>query len=87
MTNELLPNSPQQHREEMRDVMQRINTRPPKEWLLACHRVCHDMRKFRGVPLWVFIQEITGHGSTYSMDICRRFGWDPHAPIQNRLPK
>jgi hypothetical protein len=85
-SKELVPVSPQQYRDEMRDLMQRINGRTPKEWLSACHSVCHEMRKFRGMPLWVFVQEITGHGSTYSMDICRRFGWDPHALTHKRLP-
>lgn len=35
-------------------------------------------RKYKGVPLWSFISEMTGRGSTYSMKICKEFGWDAY---------
>lgn len=35
-----------------------------------------DVRKYRGMELWVFVGAITGHGSGYSQQICEELGWD-----------
>jgi hypothetical protein len=32
--------------------------------------------KYKRVPFWSFISEITGKGSTASREICSHFGWD-----------
>lgn len=34
-------------------------------------------KKYRGLPLWSFVGELTGHGSGYSRDICMANGWNP----------
>lgn len=57
----------------------------PKDWLIRCHHVCRNMRRYRGMPLWSFIADITAHGSGYSIAICQHFGWDPHAPASRKL--
>lgn len=33
------------------------------------------------VPRWSAIGEAFGLGSTYSIELCRRFGMDPHEPL------
>lgn len=33
--------------------------------------------KYRGVPLWVMVRDISGHGSGYSAEICRSANLDP----------
>ena len=40
---------------------------------------------FRGVPLWVFVRDICGCGSTSAIAICEECGWDPHATHTHRL--
>lgn len=32
--------------------------------------------KYKGLELWVFIRDLTGHGSGYSSKICKANGWD-----------
>lgn len=37
-----------------------------------------QMRKnYKGAPLWVFVRELTSHGSGYSHAICKANGWNP----------
>ena len=33
--------------------------------------------KYRNIPLWAFVSDITGHGSGYSSQICHECGWVP----------
>lgn len=35
--------------------------------------------KWLNVPLWSFVSRLTGHGSGYSIEICRAMGWDANA--------
>lgn len=53
--------------------------------LLSVHRLLY--RRYRGKPLWTFIADITLHGSTYSGQICRDFGWDPNQDGAIRLER
>jgi hypothetical protein len=60
-----------------------------REYLLrnAFHQM-RNMRKWRGSILWSWIGAVTGHGSGYSMQICKELGWDPDMTItpNARLP-
>lgn len=40
-----------------------------------------DWRKWRGMLLWSWVGAMTGHGSGYSMQICKELGWDPDMKI------
>ena len=40
------------------------------------HKGMRRKSKYKGVPLWSFVSDLTGHGSTYSMKICKALGWD-----------
>lgn len=44
--------------------------------LKNAHRLLR--RHYKGVPLWSFISEMSGHGSGYSAEICKAIGWDAH---------
>ncbi len=48
-------------------------------WLVLknAHRLFKRHAQFRSVPLWGFVSELTGHGSTVSSEICVQFGWNP----------
>ena len=37
--------------------------------------------KYKGVFFWSFISEITGKGSTASIEICDHFGWNAHTKV------
>jgi hypothetical protein len=41
-----------------------------------CHRLLRH--KYRNSPLWAMVSDITGHGSTYSVEICLQCGYDPN---------
>lgn len=43
--------------------------------LKSAHRQLR--RKYKGRPLWSFVADMTGHGSTYSTQICKGLGWNP----------
>lgn len=51
-------------------------------WLVLknAHRLFRRHPQFRGMPLWGFVSELTGHGSTVSSEICAEFGWNPDQP-------
>lgn len=59
----------------------------PERLLRAAHRLVRRKREYCGKPLWSFIGDMTGHGSTISMDICKDFGWNPHANVNADLPR
>lgn len=33
-------------------------------------------------PRWVAVRDVFGYGSTTSVDLCRRFGLDPHETVK-----
>lgn len=35
-------------------------------------------KKYRGSPLWTFVADMCGTGSTTSTEIAKALGWDPH---------
>lgn len=37
--------------------------------------------RYRKLPLWVLVRDLTGHGSTNSYKICRSAGLDPNQPL------
>ena len=41
-----------------------------------CHRKLRH--QYRRSPLWAMVSDITGHGSTYSVEICLQCGYDPN---------
>lgn len=43
---------------------------------------CHALmrHKYKGMSLWSMVGDITGHGSSYSIEICRTANLDPHQP-------
>lgn len=40
-------------------------------------------------PLWSVVSDLTGHGSSYSCEICKQLGFDPHQVLgkQRELKK
>ena len=56
----------------------------PETLLRNAHRLLKT--KYRNVPLWSFIADLTGHGSTYSAEIATHFEWDPFAPASKDIP-
>jgi hypothetical protein len=45
--------------------------------ILNCHRLLGKTQRFRGVPLWGLVSQVTGHGSGFSADICVSANLDP----------
>lgn len=45
-----------------------------------CHSLLRSGERYRGMSLWSMVGDITGHGSGYSVDICRTANLDPHQP-------
>lgn len=43
-------------------------------------------RKAEGLPLWSICGHLTGHGSTYSVEICKSAGLDPVQIIRRNKP-
>lgn len=43
--------------------------------------------KYRRVPLWAFVSDICGVGSTSGAEICRSLGWDQDADGSKHLPR
>jgi hypothetical protein len=41
------------------------------------HRLLRHRSQFRYSPLWSLVSEITGHGSTVSIEICKSVNLDP----------
>lgn len=44
--------------------------------ILNCHQLMR--RRFSGRPLWSLVGAITGHGSGYSIEICRSANLEPN---------
>lgn len=44
--------------------------------ILNVHRIVRH--KFRRIPLWSLVSDVTGHGSGYSYDICLSANLDPN---------
>lgn len=67
----------------MSDVKDIKNCWPLSEARQRCmiqnvHRMVRQ--KYKGSPLWSFVSEATGHGSGYSIEICKINGWDAFQP-------
>jgi hypothetical protein len=43
---------------------------------------CRRGRKRKRVPLWSVVSRIFALGSTFSADLCRRFGFDPDEQVR-----
>lgn len=46
--------------------------------IINCHAIMRN--KFRGSELWSLVSQITGHGSGYSVEICKSANLDPFQP-------
>ena len=51
---------------------------PQRDILCAAHRLLRTKAAWRNVPLWVFVRDLCGVGSTSANEICRDLGWDPN---------
>jgi len=47
-----------------------------RSMLINSHNWLKNNKEFKKSELWYFVSQITGFGSTRSMQICDRFGWD-----------
>jgi hypothetical protein len=56
----------------------------PEFWLAIARRMVCNARpqKGRSCPRWVAVMDMTAHGSTYAMDLCKYFGKDPHEKVK-----
>ena len=55
--------------------------------LRNAYALARRTRAYRGMCLWGFVSDMTGHGSTYSKEICRDLGWNPDAEVgKYKLP-
>jgi hypothetical protein len=52
-----------------------VESRPHENLLRAAFRKLRSVRRYRGLPLWVMVGRLTGHGSGYSQQICEELGW------------
>jgi hypothetical protein len=43
--------------------------------------------RYRQSPLWALVSDLTGNGSTTSVDICRAAGFDPSQPCGSKYLK
>ena len=55
-----------------------------KLMLENAHSLLKSKPRYRGVPLWSMVSDLTGHGSRYSIEVCKRCGWSPDR--EARLP-
>lgn len=61
--------------------MSDVNSIPDAELL---SRAVRGARAKRGQPHWTAISDVFGLGSTYSAQLCRRYGVDPEAVTKPR---
>ncbi len=57
----------------------------PQYWPHAMvERAVRNARPHRTTkaPRWVAVKDVFGYGSTTSVELCRRFGLDPHERVQ-----
>jgi hypothetical protein len=60
---------------------QLLDGRSRESLLRNAYRMCRRSRLWRGIILWAWVSEVTGHGSGYSEQICRELGWDPNMRV------
>jgi|KBSSwiStaDraftv2_1062776.scaffolds.fasta_scaffold4590899_1 hypothetical protein len=60
--------------------MKRLEQRPRDLILRNAMRLLRA--KYRGRPAWALVQDITGFGCTYSMEVCRELGINPCNPFK-----
>ena len=41
-------------------------------------------RRYKGLPLWVLVRDLTGNGGSTSVALCREAGYDPSQPCGGR---
>lgn len=73
----------------MSDIPQNLLETSPQckpKWILQnAHRQLRG--RYRGVPLWSFIADMTGHGSGFSAQIAKECGWNPTQDAGKALPR
>lgn len=52
--------------------------------IVNAHRMAKPS-ELRGIPLWGFVRDVCGTGSTYACEICKECGWDAHQPAKDKL--
>ncbi len=50
---------------------------PERQRMVLVNSHCLLRKQYKSTPLWVFVRQLTTHGSGYSQEICRECGWDP----------
>lgn len=63
------------------EVNEQFENRERETTLRNAFAITRRMLRFRRVPLSAWVSSITGHGSTYSKQMCKEFGWDPDMPV------
>ena len=56
----------------------------PEFFLALSKRFVQNCRPRRHMPRWAVVSERCGHGSTYSIAICRYFGLDPDGTFHSK---
>ena len=56
----------------------RISGQQARLVIKNCHLLLRKNRRYKGLPLWSMVSDIAGHGSGYSIEICRSASLDPH---------
>lgn len=59
-----------------------------REFILRCvHNQTRRLSRYRKVPLWGWVSDMTSFGCTYSHRICHDLGWNPAANASDPLPR
>lgn len=66
------------------EILERMDR---ERMLRSAYRIACGRRRMQGLPLWAFVSEVTTHGSTVAMQICRELGWEPDMRIGLPLPE
>lgn len=63
----------------------RMTGEAARDIIINCHALL--WRRLRRCPMWSLVSRITGHGSGYSIEICRSAGLDPFQVITSERPR
>ena len=55
--------------------------------LRNAHARLRSRRDMLSAPLWYFVREMCGVGSTSAITICRELNWDPNSLASKKLPE
>lgn len=63
-----------------------LNEISREDMLRYAHGLVRGQRTWRHTPLWSFVRNVCGVGSTSGAAICRELGWNPDAWTSQELP-